>query len=178
MSKYAQRDELHTTMHAAWNYPSFSAPALQKDGYYYFRFNSGDQDHSPIYRVKRGDEMKALKPDPAHNDKPVPGGDLFFDSNLLSTDGSAGLRNNNFSPSGMFMAYGVSIAGADAVTIYVRRTDSPHPKSADDGGIRGQDPGRLPDVIRFVKFSEPMWVPDDSGAQMCSSNHSLHPILC
>lgn len=78
-------------------------------------------------------------------------------------DGTADLAYNNFSPSGKLMAYTISINGSDTTNLYVRRTDSPHLKSADQGGIRGEDPGRLPDVIRFVKFGGATWLTDDTG---------------
>lgn len=149
-------------MRAAWDYPSFSTYSLQKDGYYYFYYNSGVQDHSPIYRVKKGHEE-------SKTDQPGPGGDLFFDPNLLSTDGTTSLAFTEYSPSGKYMAYGVSDSGDDSATLYVRRTDHPHTKAADQGGIRGQDPGRLSDVIRFVaREGIAHWLPDDSGAGLFS----------
>lgn len=61
------------------------------------------------------------------------------------------------------MAYGVSRSGSDCQTIYLRRTDSPHTKTAADGGKRGEDPGRMPDIIEKVKFSSLSWMKDDSG---------------
>lgn len=158
-------------MRAAWDYPSFSTYSLEKDGYYYFYYNSGVQDHSPIYRVKKGHEE-------SKTDQPGPGGDLFFDPNLLSTDGTTSLSFTNFSPSGKFMAYGVSKFGSDISTIYVRKTDCPHTKAADEGGIRGQDPGRLPDVIRWVgSLSEAAWLSDDSGACLCFWIWSEQPFI-
>lgn len=116
-----------------------------------------------MYRVKKGHELEALKPNPSRPDQKIPGGELFFDPNLLSTDGTAALSSVVISHSGKYLAYGVSRSGSDWNTIYVRRTDSPHTKSADDGGARGEDPGRLEDVIRFVKFGQATWLKDDSG---------------
>jgi prolyl oligopeptidase len=37
-----------------------------------------------------------------------PGGELFFDPNLLSLDGTASLTGYNMSDCGMYWAYGVS----------------------------------------------------------------------
>lgn len=99
---------------------------------------------------------------------------MFFDPNLLSTDGTTSLAFREFSPSAKYVAYGVSKDGGDRITIYVRKTDCPHPKSADQGGIRGQDPGRLPDEVRFVQFNIASWLPDESGA--CINLFDLLPI--
>lgn len=150
-------------MRTNWDYPRFSCHSLKRDGYYYFNYNSGLQPQSVVYRVKKGHELEALKPNPSRPDQKIPGGELFFDPNLLSTDGTAALSSVVISHSGKYLAYGVSRSGSDWNTIYVRRTDSPHTKSADDGGARGEDPGRLEDVIRFVKFGQATWLKDDSG---------------
>lgn len=150
-------------MRYSWNYSRFDIPSIQEDGYYYFGFNSGLESKGKIYRVRRGDEEKALKPNPAHPEDPVPGGDLFFDPSLLSIDETASVNAYVFSESGKFMAYTVSINGSDTTTLYVRRTDSPHTKSAEDGGVRGQDPGRMSDVVNDLRWFAPVWAEDDSG---------------
>ncbi|KAG0144673.1 hypothetical protein CROQUDRAFT_47007 [Cronartium quercuum f. sp. fusiforme G11] len=162
--KYPHRDDLHSALRTNWDYPRFSCHALKGDGYYYFNYNSGLQSQSVLYRIKKGQEDDALKSnDPSKPNQKLPGGELFFDPNLLSTDGTASVSSLAITKSGKYMAYGVSLSGSDWTTIYVRRTDSPHPKSAEDGGVRGQDPGRLEDVIRFVKFGSAAWLKDDSG---------------
>ncbi|MBW0493637.1 hypothetical protein O181_033352 [Austropuccinia psidii MF-1] len=159
LNQYPHRHDLHSAIQKNWDYARFSCHSLQQDGYYYFNFNSGLQSQSLLYRVKKGEEEKALE----GLDSKHPGGQLFLDPNLFSTDGTAALQSAAFSHSGSYVAYGVSRSGSDWTTIYVRKTDSPHPKSAEEGGKRGEDPGRLNDVVRFVKFSSPRWLKDDSG---------------
>jgi prolyl oligopeptidase len=133
---------------------------LKPDGYYYFHFNSGLQAQSIIYRVKKGQEEDALK---RATDPKQPAGELFLDPNLFSIDGTTALSFSATSESGIYMAYGVSRSGSDCQTIYVRRTDCPHTKSAADGGKRGEDPGRMEDTVEKVKFSSLSWMKDDSG---------------
>ena len=104
---------------------------------------------SPIYRVN------ASELDSASTEK----AELWFDPNLLSTDGTAALSSTAFSKSGKYYAYGVSQRGSDWYTIYVRETSSPH----DPAQAKGEDKGRLPEVVKNVKFSGITWMPDDSG---------------
>lgn len=159
LQKYSHGKDLHAAITKNWDYARFSSPSLKADGYYYFSFNSGLQAQSILYRFKKGEEEQVAKnPDPKQ-----PGGELFLDPNLFSLDGTAALSFSAISESGIYMAYGVSRSGSDSHTIYVRRTDSPHPKTAQDGGKKGEDPGRLSDVIEHVKFSAASWMKDDSG---------------
>ncbi|EFP74368.2 uncharacterized protein PGTG_00324 [Puccinia graminis f. sp. tritici CRL 75-36-700-3] len=72
-------------------------------------------------------------------DPKQPAGKLFLDPNLFSINGTTALSFSATSESGIYMAYGVSRSGSNSQTIYVRRTDSPHTKSAADGGKRGKD---------------------------------------
>ncbi|KAA1076251.1 hypothetical protein PGT21_036362 [Puccinia graminis f. sp. tritici] len=160
LSKYPHRDSLHAAVTKTWDYARFSCPSLKPDGHYYFSFNSGLQAQSIIYRVKKGQEEDALK---RATDPKQPAGELFLDPNLFSIDGTTALSFSATSESGIYMAYGVSRSGSDSQTIYVRRTDSPHTKSAADGGKRGEDPGRMEDTVEKVKFSSLSWMKDDSG---------------
>lgn len=48
--------------------------------------------------------------------------------------------------------------GSDFLNIFVRSTDSPLTK---DEGVH--DSGRLPDELKFVKFSSITWSPDSKG---------------
>ena len=52
----------------------------------------------------------------------------------------------------------VNKKGSDVITIFVRSTDSPFTK--DEGA---HDSGRLPDELKFVKFSSINWTPDSKG---------------
>ncbi|EGG06431.1 prolyl endopeptidase [Melampsora larici-populina 98AG31] len=163
LSNYSKKDELHSKILKNWDYPKFSCHSLKGDGYYYFNYNSGLQHQSILYRIKKGQESNSIQSSSEPGAAQGPGGSLFFDPNLLSLDGTASLSSIVFSKPGNFVAYGVSLSGSDWTTIYVRRSDSPHLKSAEEGGKRGEDPGRLDDVIRFVKFGSATWLHDESG---------------
>jgi len=92
-----------------------------------------------------------------------PGGEVFFDPNLLTTDGTAAIAGTAFSRSGELWAYGISRSGSDFFTIYVRPTSAPFaPKEGSD--IRPvHTEGALPDEVRFVKFSAITWTADSKG---------------
>lgn len=51
--------------------------------------------------------------------------------------------------------------GSDWLTLYIRKTSSPH-KPTDE---RGKDHGRLPDVVRFCRFFVVSWTGDSKGEQ-------------
>ncbi|KAI7938203.1 hypothetical protein MJO28_015123 [Puccinia striiformis f. sp. tritici] len=159
LKKYAQRDLLHKTVTKNWDYARFSCPSLKPDGQYYFNYNSGLQAQSTMYRIAKGRE----EDEEGSNGGKKPNGELFMDPNLFSIDGTTALSFTSVSESGIYMAYALSKSGSDCQSIYLRRTDSPHPKSAADGAQKGQDPGRLDDVVENVKFSGLSWLKDDSG---------------
>ncbi|KAK4703563.1 prolyl oligopeptidase, partial [Phenoliferia sp. Uapishka_3] len=136
-----------------WDYPRFSCPALKGDGKYYFTYNSGLQAQSAIYRFPKGQEGKQVKEGEI-------GGELFFDPNLLSEDGSVSRSSSSFSDDGQWYAYALSRSGSDWTTIYVRPSSKPHVP----GQEVGKDEGRLEtDILRFVKFSGIGWTKDSKG---------------
>ena len=63
---------------------------------------------------------------------------------------SISLGGMSWSDSGEYVVYAVSRSGSDWVTVYVRRSDRPHEKSAEDGGERGVDEGRLDEFVEIV----------------------------
>ncbi|OAV90084.1 hypothetical protein PTTG_07951 [Puccinia triticina 1-1 BBBD Race 1] len=162
LSQYSHRDSLYRTVKKNMDYGSIGCPLLKPDGYYYFWFNSGLQSQYVLYRVKKGEEEEAFKraSDPKQK-KPV--GELFLDPNLFSIDGTTALSLSATSESGIYMAYGVSRSGSDTNTVYVRRGDHPHTKTAAEGGKRGEDPGRMKDIVENVKPNVVTWMNDDSG---------------
>jgi prolyl oligopeptidase len=135
------------------DYAKFSAPTLREDGRWYWIYNSGLQAQSVVYRSK-GKDLPALL---GGDDSKV--GEIFFDPNLLTEDGTAALSTYAFSESGEYWAYGVSLSGSDFSTVYVRPTNSPLAEKPVDG----HDTGRLPEEIHFVKFSSITWTPDSKG---------------
>ncbi|KAI0761741.1 hypothetical protein BC629DRAFT_1443455 [Irpex lacteus] len=73
----------------------FSQPVLKDDGRWYWYYNSGLQAQSDGTL-------------PTFSGKEEPGGEVFFDPNLLSKDGTAALSATAFSRSGEYFAYGIS----------------------------------------------------------------------
>ncbi|THH29783.1 hypothetical protein EUX98_g4402 [Antrodiella citrinella] len=145
--------ELEDGIRKSMDYAKFSAPSLKEDGRWYWYYNSGLQAQSVIYR-----SADNVLP---NGDVEGPGGEVFFDSNLLSEDGTSALADTAFSRSGEYFAYGISRAGSDFSTVYVRPTSSP--VAAVDGKTVSHDDGRLADEIKFVKFSSINWTLDSKG---------------
>lgn len=88
-------------MKESWNYRRFTVPKRESDGYTYFEYNDGLQSQMSLRRVKVSEEDTILT-------ESGPGGELFFDPNLLSLDGNAALTGSMMSPCGKYWAYGVS----------------------------------------------------------------------
>lgn len=164
-----------------WNYARFSLPALKSDGHYYYTYNTGLQAQASIYRIKADKILDKIVDSSAV-------GELFFDPNLLSADGSVSRSASSFSEDGRYYACkscfnsschcfeivpsdcsgtdsifsmnsdALSQSGSDWVQIYVRETCSPHLAS------QVGDEGRLEsDVLKFVKFSSIGWSKDSLG---------------
>ncbi|KAF9457998.1 prolyl oligopeptidase [Collybia nuda] len=154
LDKNPDRQRLEDAFRASMDYAKFSSPTLYDDGRWYWFYNSGLQPQPLIYRSKG----KGL-PDLSQGDNVV--GEVFFDPNLLSSDGTAALAIYEFSECGKYFAYGISQSGSDFSTIYVRSTDSP--LAQETGKKAGPEDGRLPDEIQFVKFSSITWSKDSKG---------------
>ncbi|EGN96818.1 hypothetical protein SERLA73DRAFT_124603 [Serpula lacrymans var. lacrymans S7.3] len=154
LDKNPDRLKLEEEIRLNTDYAKFSAPSLKEDGRWYWYYNSGLQAQSVLYRSKD----KAL---PSFSDNSGSGGEVFFDPNLLSTDGTAALAATAFSHCGKYFAYGISLSGSDFFTIYVRSTSEPL------ATVNGERPDhhatRLAEEIRFVKFSDIAWTHDSKG---------------
>ncbi|TFK56208.1 hypothetical protein OE88DRAFT_1641899 [Heliocybe sulcata] len=162
LDQNADRQKLEDEIRKNTDYEKFTAPSLKDDGRYYWWYNSGLQAQLVFYRSKD----KSL---PDFSQVQGAGGDVFFDPitkpNLLTADGTASLVTMAFSKSGDLFAYGISRSGSDFCTLYVRPTSAPF---AEVDGRRPDhnsptDDGRLPDEIRFVKFSGITWTHDSKG---------------
>ncbi|BGP15271.1 hypothetical protein JCM10213v2_003231 [Rhodosporidiobolus nylandii] len=153
LDQYPHRKEFSAALKENWDYARFSCPSLKGDGYYYFTFNSGLQAQPSIYRFPRGQETVTPKAGEA-------GGELFFDPNLLSEDGSVSRSVSAFSEDGKWWAYGLSRSGSDWSTLYVRPTSSPHTSSTPVGSDAGRNEN---EELRFVKFSGIGWTADSKG---------------
>ncbi len=73
---------------------------------------------------------------------------VLIDPNAMSTDGTVALSGLSVSEDGRLLAYGVTSAGSDWEELRVRHVDT------------GED---LPDVVRWVKFSQAEWTHDARG---------------
>ncbi|TFK43090.1 prolyl oligopeptidase [Crucibulum laeve] len=153
LDKNADRQRLEDAFRASTDYAKFSSPTLYDDNRWYWFYNSGLQPQSVIYRSK-----DSTLPD-FSNGNESDAGEVFFDANLLTSDGTAALSIYDFSTDGKYFAYGISQSGSDFSTIYVRPTDSPLSSTSNVNN----DAGRLPEEIQFVKFSTITWTHDSKG---------------
>lgn len=154
LDKNPARTKLEQEIRANTDYAKFSAPSLKYDGRWYWYYNSGLQPQSVIFRSKDANLPNGSGEEGA-------GGEVYFDPNLLSTDGTAALSVTAFSRSGEYFAYGISLSGSDFYTVYVRRTSEPF--AAIDGELYDHHAKRLAEEIRFVKFSSITWTHDSKG---------------
>ncbi|KAI0922051.1 hypothetical protein AcV5_000515 [Taiwanofungus camphoratus] len=154
LDQNTERQSLEDEIRKNTNYAKFSAPSLKEDNRWYWSYNSGLQAQSVIYRSK-----DSTLPD--FNSTDAANEEIFFDPNLLSEDGTAALTTSAASRSGEYWAYGISRSGSDFFTIYVRPTTAP--LGSIDGSRPSHDEGRLPEEIRFVKFSGITWTHDSNG---------------
>ena len=91
-----QRDAIKQRLTELINYPRFSLPR-KEGGRYFYTFNTGLQNQSPLY-VK--DNLAAE-------------GRLLLDPNTLSKDGTVALANTAPSPDGKWLGYALASAGSD-----------------------------------------------------------------
>jgi len=73
---------------------------------------------------------------------------VLLDPNTLSADGTVALSGQAITDDGKLLAYGTAASGSDWVEWHVRDVDS------------GKD---LPDLIKWVKFSDASWTKDGKG---------------
>ncbi|GBE79106.1 hypothetical protein SCP_0203030 [Sparassis crispa] len=154
LDKNPERKVLEDEVRKNTDFAKFSPPSLKGDGRWYWTYNSGLQGHPVIYR-SQDDKL------PDFTKVEGPGGEPFFDSNLLSSDGSAALATAAFSHCGKFYAYGISRSGSDFYTIYIRPTSADFVAAGDS--LPSHDDQRLSEEIRYVKFCGIMWTHDSKG---------------
>ncbi len=125
LSQIPYRKKLEERLTKLWNYEKVSTP-FKKGDYYFMYKNDGIQNQSVLF-YQKGLDGKA---------------EILLDPNTLSEDGTASMNGMGFSKDGKYMAYGISRAGSDWVTIQVMELASKK---------------ILEDKIEYVKFSGINW---------------------
>jgi prolyl oligopeptidase len=121
------RQSIVERLTAMWNYERISAPFNEGKNTFYFK-NNGLQNQSVMFqKTKKGDAV-------------------FLDPNTFSKDGTTSLAGLNFSKSGKYCAYQISVAGSDWRKVIVIDTKS---KSI------------IEDTLIDVKFSGISWYKDE-----------------
>ncbi|TRM68664.1 prolyl oligopeptidase [Schizophyllum amplum] len=156
LDKNPDRDALQAAFTESYNYAKFSSPfrfTHTPNGRWYWWYNSGLQAQSVLYRSK-----DSTLPDFSSDKEP---GEVFFDPNLLSEDGTVSIATYKASKCERYFAYALSYSGGDSSVIYVRSTDKPLAEV--DGKKPSHNDDRLPEELRFVKFSSITWTHDSKG---------------
>ncbi|MFW5713347.1 MAG: prolyl oligopeptidase family serine peptidase [Brevefilum sp.] len=131
LKKSPLREKIQQRMTELWNYAKYSPP-YKRAGRYFFALNDGLQNQDILYW------LDDLQGEPQ----------VLIDPNSLSEDGTVALSGAAVSKDGQYLAYGLSEAGSDWQTWYIRRVDD------------GED---LADEIEWVKFSGASWDGDSKG---------------
>ena len=135
------RESIRRHMTALWNYPRVGVP-LARAGRFFMTRNDGLQNQDVLYVSRDLGER----------------GEVLLDPNRFAADGTHAVKSYRVSPKGRYLAYTVSKAGSDWVTIRVM--DIATKKT-------------LPDALRWVKFSRPAW--DKAGEGFYYSRYLAPP---
>lgn len=119
------RDTLRQRIEELWDYEKIGTPFREGGKYYYFK-NDGLQNQNVLYVT----------------DHPENEGEVFFDPNELSEDGTVSLGSFKFSVDGSLFAYSISISGSDWREVYVIDVNTKR---------------NLDDKLVDVKFSNISW---------------------
>lgn len=125
------REKIKSRLAELWSYTETSTPGLYGDRYFFTR-KEGLQDHAVIFYKDGLDEEPTVVIDP----------------NKFEGDKTAAVNFWKPSPQGEYVAYGVSEAGTEVASIYVREVAT------------GQD---LPLKIPRARYSSIIWEKDASG---------------
>jgi prolyl oligopeptidase len=127
LEKIPFRQDIVRRLTAMWNYERISAPFKKGKSTYFYK-NNGLQNQSVLYKkTKKGEEV-------------------FLDPNTFSKDGTTSLAGLNFSKSGKFCAYQISVAGSDWRKVIL---------------IDTKTKAILEDTLIDVKFSGISWFKDE-----------------
>ena len=127
-----ERDIIRARLTELWNYERIGAPSKIAEGFYLYSKNDGLQNQSVLYRAKSIDDP----------------GEVFFDPNKLSEDGTVSLSGSSFTDDGKLWAYGIAKSGSD-------RTE---------WRIKNLETGEyLKDTLRPNRQGGVSWLKDNSG---------------
>jgi prolyl oligopeptidase len=126
-----ERERIRGRLTKAWSYPKYGAP-FREAGRWFFHENSGLQNQSVLYVTDALDGEKRV----------------LLDPNTLTSDGTMALTTLDVSPTGKWLAYGVSGSGSDWQEFRVRDIAT------------GKD---LADTLKWIKFSGMSWTKDGRG---------------
>ncbi|KAJ3271835.1 hypothetical protein HDV01_006347 [Terramyces sp. JEL0728] len=124
-------DKITAKLKETADYEKYSSYQKHGDFYYYF-YNAGLQGQSVIYRTKILGEK----------------GEIFFDPNTLSSDGTVSLSTYDFSKSGRYFGYALSESGSDWVSLHVLDTVTN---------------AKIGEPLEWAKFTSINWLIDESG---------------
>ena len=125
------RSKIRQRLTQLWDYEKYGSPFKRGTRYFYFK-NDGLQNQSVLYTLESLDDE----------------GEVLFDPNLLSADGTVALSGLSISDDGRWMAYGLSTAGSDWVEYRVKNI------------VSGED---TTDHLKWIKFSGASWTKDNQG---------------
>lgn len=125
LSKIPFRKKAEDRLTKIWNFSRMTTP-FKKGKYYFYYKNNGLQNQNVLY-YQESTLGKAIE---------------LLDPNKLSEDGTTSLSDIAISNDGKYLAYGISKAGSDWVSIFVKEIES------------GKT---LEDKIEWVKFSGISW---------------------
>lgn len=126
LEKIPFREDIVRRLTEMWNYERISAPFTKGKNTFYYK-NNGLQNQSVLYiKSKNSDEV-------------------FLDPNTFSKDGTTSLAGLNFSKSGKYCAYQISVAGSDWRKVIIMETKSK---------------AIVEDTLIDVKFSSISWYKD------------------
>jgi len=115
------RSDIKSRLSSLMNYAKTGVPTVVKGVYYTWR-NDGLQNQHVLYRSSNPSEL----------------GEVIFDPNLLSDDGTVAVTSKEFSPNGKCLAYGLSKSGSDWQTMHVLDLETLE---------------NLPDILCDLKFT-------------------------
>lgn len=155
LDKIPYRKQFRESIEKLFNYPKYSAP-FRKGEWYYFYKNDGLQNQSVLYRQKGLDGTS----------------EVVIDPNTLSTDGTTRLAMFALNKAGTYAVVGLSKAGSDWQTFYVRDMAT------------GKN---LADELSWVKVSGASWAGDGfyysrypapaSGSSDLSAKNENHQVF-